>query len=308
MGRLRLPRTRRGPLRKLAGRRLIEQLDDEPVRLILTASGRLARYAGWLARELDVPLGAMVMGEDETAAVISLRDKLRCVFAGSEPLAKRLRSRFRDKSDLIHQVNLGVHVREKTAAFTGERIRAVVGVGPLTPGNNFDQLLAACAHLKERGYQAIYFIVGSGPAEHKLRELADARELGESFTIVPDLHRLERICDGIDVLVQPFVCRRLDLRLLEAMAAGVAVVARNGGAIDLLRDGENGIELKQGDEAELTLVLQRLLDDPQMGRRLGDNAREFVREHHLAGSTVQKLTTVVREVAMARRTLKMPSG
>jgi glycosyltransferase involved in cell wall biosynthesis len=149
-------------------------------------------------------------------------------------------------------------------------------------------------------------VVGSGPAERKLRDLADARDLGESFTIVPDLRRLERICDGIDVLVQPFVCRRLDLRLLEAMAAGVAVVGRNGGALDLLRDGLNGIELTQGDEAELTMVLQRLLDEPETGRRLGDNAREFIRENHLAGVTVQKLTSVVREIAMAQRTLKMP--
>lgn len=308
MARLRYPRSRWGITRRLASGRLIDELDDEPVRLVLAMSGKLARYAIWIGRQIDAPVAALATSEDEVATVGRLAGRLICIFTAGKPLADRLRSRVgSSREGIVRDVSLGVHLGQRVAAFQeAERQRGIIGVGPLEPGNNFDQLIAAFAQLSDRGYDAVYCLIGSGRAERALRRMADDRKLADKLTFVNDISRLEEIFAGTDVYVQPYVCREMNLHLLSAMAAGVTVLARNGGALDLVQDGVNGVELTGGDESELTMVLQRLLDEPGIGRRIGSNAREFAQKNHLAGVTVQPLIETIKKVVLVQQTLRMP--
>ncbi|MCG3178106.1 MAG: hypothetical protein BIFFINMI_00429 [Phycisphaerae bacterium] len=305
LARMILTRSRLPLLRRFIVQPVIARLADEPVRMVLAASGRLADLGARFAAALHVPLAVIVMGEDEVAPAASAGPALQTVFAGSESLADRVRKRLSAADEkAVQQVSLGVHMHEGIAAFAGERTRGIIGLGSADPGS-LDQLLAAFSHLSDRGYDAVYFVMGSGSAERRIRRSAQARRLGDRFTLVPDLKRMDRLWPGIDVLVQPEVNRHLDLRLLEAMAAGVAVVARNGGAMNLMADGVNGVELTQGDEAEMTMVLQRLLDEPELGRNIGRNARDYVQSHHLAGVTVAQITRTIRFAVVAQVTIRM---
>jgi glycosyltransferase involved in cell wall biosynthesis len=66
----------------------------------------------------------------------------------------------------------------------------------------------------------------------------------------------------------------------EAMAHGRPVVASAvGGLRDLVVDGETGLLVPPGDVAALRAALERLLADAELRRRLGEAARERVREH-----------------------------
>ncbi len=65
----------------------------------------------------------------------------------------------------------------------------------------------------------------------------------------------------------------------EAMAHGRPVVASAvGGLLDLVADGETGIHVPPGDVDALRAALQRLLDDRELRRRMGEAGRERVRE------------------------------
>jgi glycosyltransferase involved in cell wall biosynthesis len=116
---------------------------------------------------------------------------------------------------------------------------------------------------------------------------------------------MDDIFEGIDIYVQPYVCRRLDLRLLEAMAAGVVVVGRNGGAVDMIRDGVNGLELTGDDAGVLAATLARLLEDRPAARRIGEQARQFIQAGRLAGVTVQRVVERVKQIALGQQTLKI---
>jgi glycosyltransferase involved in cell wall biosynthesis len=64
----------------------------------------------------------------------------------------------------------------------------------------------------------------------------------------------------------------------EAMAHGRPVVAtRVGGLADAIADGETGLLVPPGDVAALRGAIVRLLEDPELRRRLGDAARDAVR-------------------------------
>lgn len=80
------------------------------------------------------------------------------------------------------------------------------------------------------------------------------------------------------------------MSLLEAMAAGCAVVAtRVGGIPDTVRDGVDGLLVDEGDTAALASALVKLLSDPALARRLGGAARESVVRDHAPSQAVERL-------------------
>ena len=65
--------------------------------------------------------------------------------------------------------------------------------------------------------------------------------------------------------------------ILEAMAMGKAIVcSRTRGQTDIVVDGENGVYVEPGDPSELRTALERLLNDPELTRRLGEAGRDLV--------------------------------
>jgi glycosyltransferase involved in cell wall biosynthesis len=76
------------------------------------------------------------------------------------------------------------------------------------------------------------------------------------------------------VFVLPSISEGLPVALLEAMAWGKAIVAtRVGGVPEVIDDGVEGVIVAPGDPASLAAALRRLLEDPELRRRLGRAAR-----------------------------------
>jgi glycosyltransferase involved in cell wall biosynthesis len=167
----------------------------------------------------------------------------------------------------------------------------VLFVGRLTPHKGVDRLLRA---LPEGAFARI---VGSGghdplPPERDYPELLRrlARDKHVAFVgavsdrDLPAVYRsaqvfvlpsVEQTCYGKSIAVSEL----LGLAVLEAMASGTPVVAsRVGGVPEIVRDGETGFLVPPGDVGQLHERLRQVLDDPSLARRLGDNARQDVRE------------------------------
>lgn len=77
-----------------------------------------------------------------------------------------------------------------------------------------------------------------------------------------------------DVFVLASISEGFSVALLEAMAAGLAIVATSAGAAaDILTDGEDAILVPPADPAALAAALRTLVEDPARRRSLGDHAR-----------------------------------
>jgi glycosyltransferase involved in cell wall biosynthesis len=89
--------------------------------------------------------------------------------------------------------------------------------------------------------------------------------------------------------------------LLEAMAAGRAVVASSvGGIPELVVDGETGLLVPPGDAAALRHALQRMLDDPTLRRRMGAAGRKRV-EQFRGDRVVPRIERVYQQVRLRQR-------
>jgi glycosyltransferase involved in cell wall biosynthesis len=92
-----------------------------------------------------------------------------------------------------------------------------------------------------------------------------------------------------DVFALPSHVEGMSNAMLEAMAAGLPVIASRVGAADELIDETRGILIEPGDPRALAGAIRALVDDPSMRERLGGNARLYVERHFSIGSVVDRI-------------------
>jgi glycosyltransferase involved in cell wall biosynthesis len=103
------------------------------------------------------------------------------------------------------------------------------------------------------------------------------------------------------VLAAPSYEDGLPLAVLEAMAAGVPVVAcASAGVLEAVSDGVTGLLTAPGDVATLERRLRRLLVEPAAAARIGAAARESARVRYSPERSIAALEAVYAEVGLTR--------
>jgi glycosyltransferase involved in cell wall biosynthesis len=120
---------------------------------------------------------------------------------------------------------------------------------------------------------------GGGSKSHKKIDIlkAQAESLGISQQVVFAGRRddIPEILSLMDIFVLPSLAEGLGRSLLEAMAAGKAVIASNiGGIPEAVEDGETGILVPPEDGGALAQALASLLDNPEKAEAMGRSGRK----------------------------------
>jgi glycosyltransferase involved in cell wall biosynthesis len=104
---------------------------------------------------------------------------------------------------------------------------------------------------------------------------AQACGLGERFILTGARDDVAEILPELAVSVLPSASEGLSNTLLESLAAGVPVVATAvGGTPEIVVDGEHGLLVPPGRPDELAAAIGRLVDSPELARRMGARGRE----------------------------------
>ncbi|MRX42901.1 glycosyltransferase [Agromyces kandeliae] len=178
----------------------------------------------------------------------------------------------------------------------------ILFVGRLVEKKGLEVLLDALRELGS-GPTVSLTVVGDGP----LRASLESRALGLDVTFAGQLGRAElvRRYAACDLAVFPSVLAAsgdkdgLPVALLEAMAAGCAIVASDvPGINEAVEDGVNGVLVPPGDTGRLTETLDALVDDPALRQRLGAAARETAEQYSAdaVGAKYGELLTTVASV------------
>ena len=89
------------------------------------------------------------------------------------------------------------------------------------------------------------------------------------------------------------------------LGTGIAIVAARGGPHDGLVHEETAILYEEGDEDGFVSAVTRLLGDPDVGSRLGKNARAFAREHSSVSKMSIGYAAIYHELGGRDRTLSI---
>jgi glycosyltransferase involved in cell wall biosynthesis len=149
--------------------------------------------------------------------------------------------------------------------------------GRLHAGKGLSDLVAAWEPILARWPNARLCLAGDGPYRTALEEQIEARNLGGRVILAGTFDSVDELLAAADVFVLPSLEEGMSLALLEAMAAGLPVVATDiPGNRDLVTDAQHGLLVPPARSDALAAAIQRVLDDPELAARLGAAARQRV--------------------------------
>ena len=171
-------------------------------------------------------------------------------------------------------------------------------IGTLIPQKGHADLIVVAKEIKRRRLPAMFLVVGSGPLQDELE--SEVRRAGVEDTVifvgwVRDA--ATTILPALDVFYQPSRWEAMSMVLLEAAAAGKAIVCTAVGEADrIIENGRTGIVVQPGDHAAMVDALERLVLDEKLRARLGRAAQRDVASRCSADQMVAAYTALYSRI------------
>lgn len=209
-----------------------------------------------------------------------------CVLAVSSRLADRMAATTGFSRNRIRVIRNGVdsdrfgrvsRAEARRDLNLGDKEVVIGAVGRLVEVKDHANMLAAVAQLKSRGMRVTAVIAGDGPLRSQLEALGTTYGLHDSLRLLGYRPDVERVLAALDVFVLSSRSEGLSNTILEAMAAGLPVVATEvGGADELVDPGVTGLLVPPRDAAALADALEDLCRSRARRESFGARARSRV--------------------------------
>ncbi len=166
----------------------------------------------------------------------------------------------------------------------------VVTVSVLRPAKGIEVLIEAARSV----VGARFLIIGDGPMRAEWTELAARLGVGDRIRWAGHRRDVDALLAGCDLFVHPSLDDAFPTVLLEAMAAGLPVVASDvGGIPEIVEDGVTGRLVPPGDAGQLAAAINELLAHPTS---MGDAGRARAQREFTTEAWIARLDRVYREV------------
>jgi glycosyltransferase involved in cell wall biosynthesis len=232
-------------------------------------------------------------------------DRIICVSAYDRELALRSGVGRPDQMVVVHNGVPPVGAELRASPGEGSPVRLVM-VARFEAPKDHPLLLRALAGLAAPEWEL--WLVGDGRLEEKARREAAGLGLGERVRFLGPRHDVPELLARCHVFVLISHWEGLPLTVLEAMRAGLPVVASDvGGVREAVADGETGYLVSRGDEAGLRQRLRLLLEDPVLRARMGAAGHARWRERFTLDRMLRETEAAYRDVLeRARRKRPVP--
>lgn len=177
----------------------------------------------------------------------------------------------------------------------------IIAVGNLYAVKNHALLVRAVEALVGKGLDIRLEILGRGREEGALRASVSRNRLERHVALRGFREDVSSFLSGSHVFVSSSLSEGMPLSFLEAMAAGLPVVAsRVGGVPEIVEHEKQGLLYESRDLDGLVAAIERLARDEDLRRRLGDGAAARVRSDFSVERMVDRYEGLYGEVASNR--------
>lgn len=176
----------------------------------------------------------------------------------------------------------------------------VLSIGRLDRIKDFATLIRAFSLIAKRSPNVRLWIAGDGDPAYKteLAELISQLDLQRQARLLGTRRDVDRLLAASDLFALSSISEASAMTILEAMAAGRAVVAtRTGGNAELVVQGETGILVPVGNISAMAEAMVRLLNDPNQRARMSENGREKVKKDFSWDLSVAQYRNLYRSVS-----------
>ena len=178
--------------------------------------------------------------------------------------------------------------------------RVMLAAGRLSREKAHIDLISAFKLLREQNPQlkSKLVIVGDGPERAKLEGTVRSYALESDVIFTGQQSNVQPFYAIADVFVLPSHSEGSSNVLLEAMAAGVPIIATAvGGVPEMIEDNQSALLVPANDPSALSAAISRLLTDGDLAHRLTSNASALVSNRFSPEEYVRSLTEIYHQVA-----------
>ena len=260
------------------------------------------------------PAQKLKMLDHTLGTLFALRSGVTRVIAVSHYLKRVLMKRYRFDESRISVIHNGVDLEMFKPRMDVDNLRERYGIsdspsvlylGRMDPYKGVEYLLRA-AHIVVEHIPKVKFIIAGGSRfdRSNVQDYLTSSKIRRSTIFTGYLPRSEipLLYSACEVFCYPSMWEGFGLTPAEAQASAKPVVAFNHCAIpEVVKHGETGILVNPGDYKKLADAIVRLLSDPDLRRRMGEEGRRRVEKLFNWDEAADKTIEVYRQVAESRR-------
>ena len=185
----------------------------------------------------------------------------------------------------------------------GENDLLVGAVGRLGEQKSPLDFVQMAALVHKQKPQAHFVWAGSGPLEEAARKLSQELGIASVCHFIGEYKDIPSLLGTLDCFVLPSLWEGFPIVLLEAMAAGVPIVATNiPGNDEAVLSGENGWLVSPHDPAALAEKVLSLLNDPAQAAEFSDVSRKRIHQEFTRAKMLASIQNVYQNVVDEKNT------
>jgi glycosyltransferase involved in cell wall biosynthesis len=202
-------------------------------------------------------------------------DKIKVIYNGID--AKRF-------------VNFKESIKIKDDLSIPKNARVVGVIGKLSsPQKNIPLFLKAAGRISNQFSDVKFLVVGSGKLLDDMKDFSHKLGISEKVYFTGEREDIPEILKLLDVFVLSSYKEGLPNVIMEAMAASKPVVATDvGGVSELVMDEETGFLVPSNNVEKLSQAVIRLLENPNVAKRMGEKGKERIEKLFLIDRTVKQ--------------------
>jgi len=170
----------------------------------------------------------------------------------------------------------------------GRNPQIIGAIANLYKTKGLEYLIKAAAMITKEQPDLIFTVIGKGPEHKKLASLIKIHNLTKNFFLLGSVTQASRYLKAFDIFVLPSVKEGWPYTVLEALQAGLPIIATTvGGLPEIISPGHNGLLVNPAKPAELAQAIKMILNDPHYASSFKDNAVETAERFNI-GDTLTK--------------------
>ena len=209
------------------------------------------------------------------------------IVANSSAAARRLREEGVPAAK-IRVIPNGIAIERFSATADAGGRRRIITVANLRREKAHEVLIDAAAPLLASHPGLEFVIVGDGPRKEELAASVRDRGLATSFSFLGHRDDVPALLASADLFVLPSRSEASPNGVIEAMAAGLPVVASaTGGLLEIIEHGKTGLLVAPDDVPGFVGAIDRLLKGPELSKQIGRAARASIASRYSFDRMVQ---------------------
>lgn len=204
-----------------------------------------------------------------------LYPKADCVIIQTKKAAKILQKKYKNTKFKVIANPIKLHKLRLSDPST----QIIINVGTIGGNKNQDWLINYFSEIKKNKGWKLYFI-GDGPQRASCKQLAERKKVSKKVLFLGHQTDVDSYLSKSSIFAFTSTSEGFPNALAEAMAAGLAVIAYDciAGPSDLIDDGINGFLIPEGNEDQYIKRLQELMNNEDLRRRFGEQARNKMKQ------------------------------